>query len=104
MECQIALRYISSSAILNPFLRQRRMKQYWSEGELVEFWTLTGVERQLSDQRTQRGRLGLAVLLKFFQFEGRFPDYHKAVPLPAVDDVAEQLDVPVSTGVCVAME
>jgi len=62
---------------------------------LVEFWTLTGVERQLSDQRTQRGRLGLAVLLKFFQFEGRFPDYHKAVPLPAVDYVAEQLDVPV---------
>jgi hypothetical protein len=28
------------------------MKQYWSEGELVECWTLTGVERQLSDQRT----------------------------------------------------
>jgi hypothetical protein len=47
------------------------MKQYWSEGELVECWTLTGVERQLSDQRTQRGRLGLAVLLKFFRFEGR---------------------------------
>jgi len=69
------------------------MKQYWSEGELVECWTLTGVERQLSDQRTQRGRLGLAVLLKFFQFEGRFPDYHKEVPLPAVDYVAEQLDV-----------
>lgn len=73
------------------------MKQYWSEGELVEFWTLTGVERQLSDQRTQRGRLGLAVLLKFFQCEGRFPAYHKEVPLPAVDYVAEQLDVPVST-------
>ena len=73
------------------------MKQYWSEGELVEFWTLTGVERQLSDQRTQRGRLGLAVLLKFFQFEGRFPDYHKEVPLPAVDYVAGQLDVPAIT-------
>jgi len=43
------------------------------------------------------------VLWKFFQFEGRFPDYHQEVPLPAVDDVAEQLDVPVSTGVCVAM-
>jgi hypothetical protein len=37
------------------------------------------------------------VLLKFFQFEGRFPDYHKEVPLPAVDYMAEQLDVPVST-------
>ncbi len=36
------------------------MKQYWNEGELIEFWTLTDVERQFSDQRTQRGRLGLA--------------------------------------------
>ena len=69
------------------------MKQYWSEGELVEFWTLTDVERQLADQRTQRGRLGLAVLVKFFQFEGRFPSYHQEVPLPVVDYVAEQLEV-----------
>src|SRR5215475_12180423 len=73
------------------------MKQYWSEGELVEFWTLTDVERQFSDQRTPRGRLGLAVLLKFFQFEGRFPSYHKEVPLPAVNYVAGQLDVPALT-------
>src|SRR5215510_8831145 len=73
------------------------MKQYWSEGELVEFWTLTDIERQFSDQRTPRGRLGLAVLLKFFQFEGRFPAYHKEVPLPAVDYVAGQLDVPAIT-------
>jgi hypothetical protein len=43
------------------------MKQYWSEGEFVEFWTLTDVKRQFSDQRTPRGRLGLAVLWKFFQ-------------------------------------
>lgn len=70
------------------------MKQYWSEGELVEFWTLTDVERQRADQRTQRGRLGLAVLLKFFQCEGRFPSSHKEVPFPAVDYVAEQPDVP----------
>jgi hypothetical protein len=70
------------------------MKQYWSEGELVEFWTLTDVDRQVSDQRTPRGRFGLAVLLKFFQFEGRFPSYHKEVPLPAVDDVAGPLAVP----------
>ena len=70
------------------------MKQYWSEGELVEFWTLTDAERQLSDQRTPRGRLGFAVLLKYFQFEGRFPSYHKEAPLPAVGYVAEQLAVP----------
>jgi TnpA family transposase len=73
------------------------MKQYWREGELVECWTLSSVERQLLDQRTQRGRLGLAVLLKFFQCEGRFPHSHKEVPLPAVDYVAEQLAVPAMT-------
>ena len=46
------------------------MKQYWSEGELVEFWTLIDVERQFADQRTPRGRLGLAVLLKFSHSPG----------------------------------
>ena len=69
------------------------MKQCWSASELAEFWTLSGDERQLSDQRTQQGRLGLAVLLKFLQVEGRFPHYHKEVPMPAVDYVAEQLEV-----------
>jgi len=73
------------------------MKQYWSEGELVECWTLTDVERQLAEQHTQRRRLGLAVLVKFFQFEGRFPSYHKEVPLAAVDYVAEQLAVSATT-------
>ena len=72
------------------------MKQCWSSSELAQFWSLSGDEKQLSDQRTQQGRLGLAVLLKFFQLEGRFPHYHKEVPLSAVDCVAEQLEVPAS--------
>ena len=72
------------------------MKQCWSSSELTQFWSLSGDEKQLSDQRTQQGRLGLAVLLKFFQLEGRFPHYHKEAPLPAVDYVAEQLEVPAS--------
>ena len=72
------------------------MKQCWSSSELAEFWSLSGDEKQLSDQRTQQGQLGLAVLLKFFQVEGRFPHYHKEVPLPAVDYVAQQLEVPAS--------
>ena len=49
------------------------MKQCWSSSELAQFWSLSDDEKQLSDQRTQQGRLGLAVLLKFFQLEGRFP-------------------------------
>ena len=72
------------------------MKQCWSGGELAEFWTLSSAEKRFSDQRTRQGRLGLAVLLKFFQLEGRFPHYHKEVPLSAVDYVAEQLEVPAS--------
>ena len=42
------------------------MKQCWSGSDLAEFWTLSSDEKQLSEQRTQQGRLGLAVLLKFF--------------------------------------
>ena len=72
------------------------MKQCWSSSELGRFWSLSSGEQQLSDQSTQQGRLGLAVMLKFFQLEGRFPHYHKEVPLPAVECLAEQLEVPVS--------
>ena len=73
------------------------MKQHWNAQELVEFWTLRESEKQLLDQRTERGRLGLAVMLKFFQLEGRFPFYHKEVPLLAVDFIADQLAIPTST-------
>ena len=72
------------------------MKQCWSSSELAQLWSLSGDEKKLSDQHTQQGRLGLAVLLKFFQLEGRFPHYHKEVPLPAVDHLAEQLEAPAS--------
>ena len=54
----------------------------------------SGDGKQLCEQRTQQGRLGLAVLLKFFQLEGRFPHDPKEVPLPAVEYLAEQLEVP----------
>lgn len=72
------------------------MKQCWSGSELAQFSSLSDDERQLSDQRTQQGRLGLTILLKFFQVEGRFPHYHKEVPLPAVEYLAEQLEAPAS--------
>ena len=52
------------------------MKQCWSGSELAQFWSLSSDEKQLSDQRTQQGRLGLAVLLKFFQLEGRGKSRH----------------------------
>jgi hypothetical protein len=72
------------------------MKQRWNEQELIQHWTLTEAEKPLLEQRTERGRLGLAVLLKFFQIEGRFPLYHKEAPLEAIDFIADQLGVPVA--------
>jgi hypothetical protein len=59
------------------------MKQRWEEEDLVGHWTLTGADKKLFFQRTDRGRFGLAVLLKFFQIEGRFPRYYKEVPAAA---------------------
>ncbi len=42
------------------------MKQNWSKSEVVEYWSLTDSEKALLDQRTEHGRLGFAILLKFF--------------------------------------
>ncbi len=68
------------------------MKQNWTEQELVEFWTLTDSEKQLLEQRTESGRLGYAVLIKFFRIEGRFPLYNKEAPQSAIDFLANQLN------------
>ena len=73
------------------------MKQCWSRGDLAQFWSLNSHDKQLSDQRKRQGLLGLAVLLKFFQVEGRVPHHHKEVPLPAVKYLTEQLEAPAST-------
>lgn len=49
------------------------MKQRWNEQKLVDQWILTEAEKELLNQRTDRGRIGCAILLKFLQVEGRFP-------------------------------
>lgn len=70
------------------------MKQNWDERELIEYyWTLTDAEKQLLHQRAKRNRLGFAILLKFFQFEGRFPAFYKEVPKAGLDFLADQIAV-----------
>ena len=49
------------------------MKRDWNADELVEHWTLPPGEKALLANKTGPTRLGFAVLLKFFQHEGRFP-------------------------------
>ena len=61
------------------------MKRHWDEQELAEHWSLTHDEFELLRNRTERSRIGFAVLLKFFQVEGRFPSDRKEVPAVALD-------------------
>lgn len=69
------------------------VKRFWDEQELAEHWALTAEEWELLARRTDRSRLGFAILLKFFQVEGRFPRDRKEIPSAARDHLADQLGV-----------
>jgi hypothetical protein len=69
------------------------MKRAWTTEELIEYWTLEPNERELINQtRTEKNRLGPALLLKWFQYEGRFPRRKQEVPTVIVEFLARQLD------------
>jgi Domain of unknown function (DUF4158) len=70
------------------------MKRDWSGEELGEHWTLMPGERELLANKTGATRLGFAVLLKFFQLEGRFPRQSQEVPSAGVEYLAGQIGVP----------
>lgn len=69
------------------------MRQEWSPEDLVEQWTLEEGDRELLGNKTGATRLGFALLLKFFQIEGRIPTYPEEIPAAAVDFVASEVDV-----------
>ena len=66
------------------------------EDELIEHWTLVGDELDLLTGRTGPSKLGLALLLKFFTVEGRFPAGRSELPDEAVGYIASQAKVPAS--------
>ena len=61
------------------------MKRHWDEQELAEHWSLTSDEFELVRNRTDRSRIGVVALLKFFQVESRFPSNRGEVPMLALD-------------------
>ena len=69
------------------------MKQHWDDLALAEHWSLSDDELPLLDNRTESSRLGFAVLLKFFQIEGRFPRSRREVPADSVQYLAKQLTI-----------
>ena len=79
------------------FDRNFEVKPQWSEAELNIHWTLTALEEALTVARQGPGRFGFVVLLKFFQYEGRFPESRREIPADVMRYVAMQLAMPLST-------
>ncbi|MGI0084950.1 MAG: DUF4158 domain-containing protein, partial [Nitrososphaerales archaeon] len=69
------------------------MKRDWEISELQEYWRLQPPELQLLENRNDENRLGFALLLKFFQIEGRFPENKNEIPKRCVGFVGEQIEV-----------
>jgi TnpA family transposase len=69
------------------------MKWIWSREDLDQHWLLSPDEFALVPGRTARNRLGFALLLKFFQLEGRFPGDRGEICPTVVSYVADQLRV-----------
>ena len=69
------------------------MKRQWEHEELVEHWTLDVEDRVLLGNKTGATRLGFAVLLKFFQQEGRFPQHKNEVPGIVITYLSTQVGI-----------
>ena len=68
-------------------------QEYDGEALMVD-WTLLPAEEVLVGSKRGPARLGFAVLLKFFQREGRFPQRPQDVPPPVVGHLAAQVGIP----------
>ena len=67
------------------------MKRQWDIEELIEHFTLVEDDLQILASKTGATRLGCTLLLKYFQYEGRFPSARNDIPKAIVDYVARQL-------------
>ncbi len=70
------------------------MKRQWDIEELIEHFTLVPDDLELLANKTGPTRLGCAIFLKYFQYEGRFPAVRQDIPRAVVDYIARQLKVP----------
>ncbi|MGH3778983.1 MAG: Tn3 family transposase [Pseudonocardiaceae bacterium] len=69
------------------------MRREWEPEDLVASWTLIEPDWELIGSKPGATRLGFAALLKFFEIDGRFPEYAAEIPEQAVAYVAEQVKV-----------
>src|ERR1035441_319907 len=66
------------------------LKSDWTADELILHWTIQPDERPLLGNKTGATRLGFALLLKFFQFAGCFPECADEVPAVVVEYAGKQ--------------
>ena len=72
------------------------MKRQWTEVELDTHWALTAEEEALAVGRSGHGRFGFVVLLKFFQYEGQFPESRREIPADVMRYLATHLGMPLN--------
>lgn len=70
------------------------MRQEWSPEDVVACWTLVDGDWPLVANKSGPTRLGFALTLKFFEQEGRFPEFVEEIPQAAVEYVADLVKVP----------
>ncbi|MGC9197274.1 MAG: DUF4158 domain-containing protein, partial [Syntrophobacteraceae bacterium] len=69
------------------------MKRVWTEEELTSNWMLLPDELEIIREKQGVSQLGFALLLKFFHFDGRFPDGPHEIPVAVLHFVARQVGV-----------
>ncbi len=72
------------------------MKRQWHIEELEEHFTLLPPEIDSLQGHTAHNRLGKAVLLKYFQYKGCFPEQRRKIPKDVIEHIAHQLNIEAS--------
>lgn len=67
------------------------MKRNWTERELSDHWSLSSREWALLFSKHETTRLGFALLLKFLQVEGRFPNSSREIPKVVIPYMVNQV-------------
>ncbi len=74
------------------------VRREWELDDLIASWTLVDVDLEVLAGKHSATRSSFAVMLKFFEIEGRFPRHGGEVPPAAVDYLARQLGLEAGEG------
>lgn len=69
------------------------MRQSWTTEELIEHWSLLPDERRLLHDKMEKHKLIFAIMLKSFQYMGRFPEDLTKLPKIIVNYLAAHLNL-----------